>query len=287
MVFQFQQIPNLIRFRDKVLIKYSEIFYILKRVLMRIIMGKTKRDGWFVENNYSWLNPITGKKLLIQNEQGFKFWMSANNCDPTVTSTKVESEVLSRFIPSSGQIVIDVGANVGKYTVYTASCVGKKGKIVSLEPFKQTFDLLRQNIQENGFEDVVESRCQAASNQNGKTKMFFVDNAWEANSIAITHGKNFVYVDTIKLDSLVNEMQVDHVDWIKIDVEGAEYEVLLGAMNILKTNNLKLIIEVQEMNKEKVIELLKSIGFSCTKIDSYDENLTTKQPFYNLFCFKK
>jgi FkbM family methyltransferase len=252
---------------------------------MRIVLGKQKRDEWFKKRNRMWMNPIIGRKLLIRNEQGFRFWIRAGTEDAAIVSTKFERDVLEVFKPQYGDVVLDVGANVGKYVIHTANLVGEKGKVVALEPFNETFNILCENIRENGFEKIVKPIKIAVSDKKGKVRMYFKKNEWGLNSIVETPGKDYVEVNTDTIDSLLIELKIEEVNWIKIDVEGAEYHVLLGAVKTLTNNNINLIIEVRLANKDKVSNFLKSLGYSISILESYnldDEKIT----FYNLFAKK-
>ena len=276
--------PNAIRFRDKILLLYSEIIYLTKRLVMRIVRGKEKRDQWFTNHKYSWLSPIKGKTLLIRNEQGIKFWIKVGTSHVWLVSATYEPNVLSVFKPDEGDTVIDLGANIGKYTAYAGLLVGKKGKVIALEPFKETFDLLCRNIKQNHLEDLVIPICAAASDKNGRNKMFFLENSGEANSLVYNVSDNYVQVNTITIDSLVADMKLSNVNWMKIDVEGAEYNVLQGAKETLIKNNLNLIVEVLKDNQEKVFSLLKSLGYSISVLESYDDDRFSGKGYYNVLA---
>jgi len=279
--------PKIIRFSDKIILFYCKVRYISLRILLRIIIGKDRRDEWWIKQpNHSWMSPITGKRLLIENEQGLRFWIRANTEDASIVSTKFESNVLKVFKPSIGDVVLDVGANVGKYSIHIADLVGAEGKVIALEPFNETFDILCENIIENKFEKIVKPVRIAVSDRKGKAKMYFLRNWWGLNSIVETPGENYVEVNTDTIDSILSELKIKKVDWMKIDVEGAEYDVLSGCMDTLTKNNLNLIIEARYMNKDKIISLLKSLKYSVSIIESHDlkdENLS----YSNLFARKE
>jgi hypothetical protein len=78
-------------------------------------------------------------------------------------------------------------------------------------------------------------------------------------------------IKTIKLDDLIKNINLSKVDWIKIDVDGSKYEVILGAMNILKLFKPKLIIEIhsQEIGN-KIQKILKDLGYKVSLIKIWD-----------------
>lgn len=285
MTIQFDK-PKVVRFNDKILILYCELLHLTIRVLMRITMGKKRRDEWFRNSGRVWMSPITGKKLLIKNEQGFRFWVRANTADVVICSTKYEEAVISKFSPIKGDIVIDIGANIGKYTIYTANLVGVQGKVIAIEPFQETFDLLCKNIQENNLQERIVPLKLAIFDKKGKEKIYFLNDASLTNSIVYNITSDYQEVETDTLDSIIETIGIDHVDWLKIDVEGSEYNVLLGAINTLKKNNLKLIMEIFKVNKEKVVTLLTTLGYSITTLESYESDSFTGQGYENIFAKK-
>ncbi|GEM_PF-789501 len=276
--------PNVIRFRDKVLLLYSELVYLARRVVMRIIMGKSKRDEWFKQHTYSWITPVKNRIMLAKNQQGLEFWIKAGTIHSLLISNSFEPSVLNIFRPHENDVVIDVGANIGKYALYAGMLVGKKGKVIALEPFEETFRLLHRNIKQNDLEDSVIPLRVAISDQNGKTKLFFADDVGEVISLIYRVSDKYVEVDTITIDSLVENMKIRKVDWMKIDVEGAEYNVLLGARETLSKNKLNLVIEVLKVNEEKVFNLLKTLGYSISILESYDYDGYSKKGYYNILA---
>jgi hypothetical protein len=78
--------PNVIKFSDKILL-YCQLHLLLSN-MMRIILGKQRRDQGYKKHNHSWMNTITGRKLLIKNEQEFRFWIRSNSGYNGIVSTE-------------------------------------------------------------------------------------------------------------------------------------------------------------------------------------------------------
>lgn len=287
MKIQFTGCPNGVRIQDKFLINYAKLHYLSKRLYMRILLGKKRRNKILKDAEYYWMDPFNGKKLLVMNEQGYKFWVRVNkNWDfDIVSSERHEPKSIAAFNPTQGDVVIDVGANIGKYSIYAGHLVGKEGKIISIEPSLEPSELLKKSIKENHLQDVVTLIHVAISNKNGKQKLYFSDTK-PINSLLYQLSQNYVEVQTLTLDSLVEKLKLKKVDWMKVDVEGVEYEVLEGAKNTLKNNNVNLIIEILKVHEEKVLKFLKDLGYSISILDKYEADSFTGKGFSNYFAKK-
>lgn len=163
-----------------------------------------------------------------------------------------EGEYASRIFSCirENSTVYDLGANVGYYTVVFANLVGTTGKVVAFEPDPSTFPLLKATINLNNINNVVleqvavGARAGAAELMTNKGESsIVVDNANNAKT-------NIVWVRTIKLDDYLGDYTPN---FIKIDVEGFEYEVLLGAQELLAKQKPVVALELH-------IEKLKSRG---------------------------
>jgi len=128
-----------------------------------------------------------------------------------------------------GDIVVDAGAMTGIFTLKAAA--QKASKILAFEPFFPSYLLLRKNIKWNKLKNVIAFNI-ALSNRNEERKLWVHEAPGSQTFRKET--EEFVMVPTMKLDDVLEEEGVDHVDFIKIDVEGWEIPVLMGANEILK-----------------------------------------------------
>jgi FkbM family methyltransferase len=190
------------------------------------------------------------------------------------------------FTPKEGDVVIDVGAHIGPYTLKTSKRVGSNGKVVAIEADPENFNILNRNIQLNKFTNVIALNYAAYSKESkiklyllmkdsSYTKLYTVmtDRATKYNPVMTDRAgneKKFVEVQANTLDYLLELSGIKHedVNWIKIDVEGAEYDVLKGAKNILsKSDNISLLIEIHNLSTynttlyEPIKEFLNSYNF--------------------------
>jgi FkbM family methyltransferase len=153
-----------------------------------------------------------------------------------------ESKTLTFVLRSitDGGVFVDVGANIGGYTIRAA----KKARVYALEPHPRNFQLLAFNVKLNDRQNYVKTLRTAAASYVGKAKLV-VSNYHGRHSLLESRSRMeprnhlTIEVDATTLDSiLVGE---DHVDIIKIDVEGAEPLVLKGAEDALKRTKIVII----------------------------------------------
>jgi len=132
-----------------------------------------------------------------------------------------------------GMTVIDVGANVGVYTFSAAQRVGNRGKVLAVEPFSGCIRCLEQTCQINQL-DWVKICAGAASNQLGSAYLS-LQGANELNEIVSSESAagKLEKVACFTLDSLLDLHHLTQVDWLKIDAEGHEMQVLEGANRLL------------------------------------------------------
>ncbi|MBI5540690.1 MAG: FkbM family methyltransferase [Bacteroidia bacterium] len=184
-----------------------------------------------------------------------------------------EKEWLKSFL-KPGMICYDLGANIGFYTLLSAYLTFPNGKIVSLEPVSKTFDRLKANIDINDkISNCVSCYKIAASNSAGELEIFTASkdlHAW--NSLVAPQNKDeFIkeIIKTISLDSLFENENLPVPDFIKIDVEGWEENVLIGAKHILTKFSPTLLIEFTKDNLlragtsyQKLINILSDYGYN-------------------------
>lgn len=182
--------------------------------------------------------------------------------------------------------VVDIGANVGYYSLLAASKLTGEGKITSFEANPGIAELLFDNIHINGFGHKCQVVQKAVYSENGKLNFKVFGKFLGSSSIYATDetAKNFndslnnISVESVTLDSFFPAGE--KIDLIKMDAEGAEPYILRGAVRVLKENpNLKIIMEfspsiiaVAYESVELFFNDLQSLGFKMYLID-YDSSL--------------
>ena len=127
-------------------------------------------------------------------------------------------------------VVWDVGANIGHYSLFLASCVGKEGGILAVEPGEKTFALLCLSIETAGISNVkTVQKC--ISDKEGFVKFAGEDGETDLKQHVVEDGGRLVKSTT--LDKLLSRNEFDHPSFIKIDIEGSEPAGLKGASQLL------------------------------------------------------
>jgi FkbM family methyltransferase len=180
------------------------------------------------------------------------------------TSEPGLQNMLKNFL-KPGMTFYDLGANVGFLTVIAARLVGPSGKVVSFEPVSSNLKQIEHNLKLNDFRNVVvRSEALGGIDGQGRFLLSTEPNFGKLESAGlppVKHcGDTTVVVRT--LDSIASEQRLPAPDVIKIDVEGAETEVLRGATSVLKTARPILLIELHGTNRD-VSDLLDRLDYSC------------------------
>ena len=154
-------------------------------------------------------------------------------------------------ILAKGDVVLDVGANIGLTTIRASKLIGSKGNVYAIEAMPSTFEILKSNILLNKLKNVV---CvnEALAEYTGKAKIF---HNLEINrgSASLYSGENTggVEVTVNTLDEFVINHGIKTINFMKIDIEGAEYPLLMGASNFFKNNKPIVCIEFSREVKSK------------------------------------
>lgn len=207
------------------------------------------------------------KLILTKLQNGLKLWYRADDkyIGQRIALQKYEEyeSILILRNVNKNSVVADVGANIGYYTLLLAKICKK---VYALEPDKNCFGILKKNVKENNLKNVVLIN-KAVSDGKGKVE-FVVDKVNLGNSRIKSQRDCFaeprndvVSCDTLD-DILINEKQID---LIKIDVQGWEPKVILGAKKIIAKYSPVLFLEFN--GNYKMIKLLKKYYKNIFTVD--------------------
>jgi FkbM family methyltransferase len=155
-----------------------------------------------------------------------------------------ELESLARFA-KPGTTAVDVGANIGMYTVPLATAVGDAGTVLAFEPVPQTLEKLRSNIALNGLVNVVVVAA-AAADGPGVVDLRLANDSAYASLVRVKHDRGTgttLAVPAVTIDQVWEERNRPTISFCKIDVEGAELLVLKGAEDVLRACRPALLLE--------------------------------------------
>lgn len=182
-------------------------------------------------------------------------------------------------IPKPGWRVIDAGAYVGLYTLWSANRVGSGGKVIALEPHPQNLSLLRRNVELNGLRNIV-ILPYALSGQDGEAILYSPKYRALA-SLKREHAEYFRgevveehEVECVSLKTLLSIIGYDEVDLLKLDVEGLEYDILRHSAEVLsRIRRIVVEVHLNACSIPKLDKLLRESGYNTViKLDTRAEN---------------
>ena len=146
-----------------------------------------------------------------------------------------------------GDCIVDVGANIGVFTVKAAKLVGPSGSVIAIEPSKKNYAFLVANIALNGYRNILTGNW-AASDEKGEALLFLDGVGWRSSLFQDKgawpwkpRATERTKMDT--LDSLMDSCRVQKLDILKIDVEGAEFRVLKGGATLINRFRPRIVLE--------------------------------------------
>jgi len=172
------------------------------------------------------------------------------------------------FLPKPGETVVDIGANIGLYTLISSRRVQREGRVIAIEPDESNLTVLRKNVLINKCKNVTIVPI-ALGSSIGEKK--FYEGIMPTASSFYPDDKRMLYkvrkekiVKVVTLDSVLEKLSIKEVEWIKIDAEKADFEILLGSTSILqRSKNIKIIVEA---SNPKTFEYLQNMGFEVNTI---------------------
>ena len=170
-------------------------------------------------------------------------------------------EILDSVV-KPGDVFYDCGANQGIFTLAASKLVGDKGKIFSFEPQPYATRCLKDNLQLNNLDNVTVTEA-AVSDQAGSVTLDVSQSNVAASIVNDFGGTDTLNVETVKLDDIANEYG-DMPNVIKLDVEGAEFMALQGAVDILEASKPTLVLEVWDVadaHTQQSHDFLGALGY--------------------------
>jgi FkbM family methyltransferase len=271
---------------DKCVLYSLKAGYLGLRVVLRLFLGKEKRNKFCLKHQINFDNflyraveffRLDNSVLVVfaSPKYDYKFYSritrKVNNFlihDMYRSMVDHEEDVLEQFSPKIGDIVIDVGAAFGFYTILASRMVGQRGRVVAIEPQPDCYEMLNKNIKLNKLVNIVTLNYAVSSK---KTTLKLFSSYSTIQERAGESMESYIEVSADTLDNLLRSVGIDQVNWIKIDVEGAEYEVLKGAKEILSASkDISILVEVHGKDTYgPTTELLRSNNFNIEFEKSY------------------
>jgi len=207
---------------------------------------------------------------ILHLKSGIKFKMKHFMDAWTIKESFVDNEY--HYSPfGKKDIVIDIGANIGDFSVFAA--YRGAAKVYAFEPSRKTFQQFTNNISLNNMENVIKPFNMAVGGGNRFIKLYTSEMSGLASIYRTRGEKKHERVRSTNLKEIFTSNKILKCDFLKIDCEGAEYEILEKCPSNIYKKIKKIALEFHEMdpnhNHENLISKLKDEGFSIKS--QYDE----------------
>ena len=223
----------------------SKIVLLIFRKGVKLLSGHGIGEFYPVKVVFQFLSPRLKDPNSIAEVQGHKMFLDSKDTlglsvkgihEPRVT------ELVKKEVKKS-DVVLDIGANIGYYTLIAAKLVGENGKVFAFEPDPTNFAILRKNVELNGYKNVVLVQ-KAVSNKTGTLKLYISEDNLADHKIYNSHeGRQSIEIEATRLDDYFKNYD-GKIDLIKMDIEGSEGGAIQGMSSLLQKNkNVKIITE--------------------------------------------
>lgn len=167
-----------------------------------------------------------------------------------------------------GDTYVDVGGNIGNHVIYVSS-VCKPGKVIAFEPNPEAFQILETNVHLNELSHLVSLHRLGVSSTGGELGFANPSPANLGMARLVPNYQAQFQIKTVKLDDYLEEP----VDFIKIDVEGHELQVLEGMTGIMKTFQPRIYVEVDNSERDQFMAFIVSQNYTVqASLKQYEEN---------------
>ena len=237
--------------------QYKKNYGIVKAIRVLVHYGVVATKKIKQKNSNQFIVDVNQYKLeVIPGDLGISSELIMFQTHEPLT-TKLLSKELKK-----GMTCLDVGGNIGYYTLLESNIVGNNGKVIAIEPSPVNFKHLKKNLSIQDAKN-VDAYNFAAGDVDGEVNFLVYR---ESNgSFTIPDGETtdlpgeLIKVPAKRMDTFLNELNIEHVDFVRMDVEGYEHHIIEGMKNIIKNSKPMFQIEVHVtlLGKEGTKKFLK------------------------------
>lgn len=204
---------------------------------MAVGFSRLRNRAWYLlraprvyRNWWAIVLPTLGKSTVIELRNGSRYFVRPHKLDLAVVN---EAALLNPYLGrghvtvAADAVVVDIGANIGDFTVQAARLC-PRGRVIAVEPMKAACDMIATQVRLNGLTNVT-AICAAVSGEDGETTTDHLAGPYSID------GTGPERVPVVMLRTLMKELNVDRIDLLKIDCEGAEWDILPAAEDVLPT----------------------------------------------------
>lgn len=238
----------------------------------KLTKNRLIKNSFNIVNSFA-ISQLKESKIEINNQIMYLDEKDSLGLNFNENFEPLETQIVKNEIKKN-DIVLDIGANIGYYTLIFAQLVGNSGKVYSFEPDPTNFKILKKNIFVNKHKNVVLEN-KAVSNKEGNLKLYLsTENNGMHRIYPSKWCKESIDIHSIKIDSYFENEQ--KIDFIKLDIEGAEFDALIGMKSLIhKNKDLTIFIEfvptsLKEYgtNPEDILDFFINEGFKIFRINN-------------------
>ncbi len=216
-------------------------------------MGKLYREGSVTAVPFGQAKGLKWKRF---RRFASEYWLG-------IHELAVQDAITRELKP--GHVFYDVGANVGFFSLIASRLVGACGEVFAFEPLPENASVVAQQVSLNGLANVHLVRA-AVGRRTGRAGLVVTNSPSTPHLVEGETGGNCVTVDVVRLDDFVKEHPPP--DLVKVDVEGAEAQVLQGAQSLICKRHPAFLIELHgERRALDVFEILRWGGYEIRRLD--------------------
>jgi FkbM family methyltransferase len=213
-----------------------------------------------------YLRHQTKPTLMVETRDGARFQVRVNTSDRFIVweiwQAKVYDDTLLPIRPED--VVVDIGAHIGAFAVRAAR-LAHRGQVYAYEASSSNYALLMKNRQLNGLEN-LHIKNRAISNQHGMMPFYTVAENGGLGSLVQTTNDSREQVQAMPFTDIISENAIERIDLLKVDVEGAEYDILLNCPEDMLSRVQRVVMEYHEFRGEErshrdLVKLLEAHGF--------------------------
>jgi FkbM family methyltransferase len=257
----------------------STAMRLLPQGLKQKLVGSPAAPSWIANRVHFFLNRVPGPELICLPCEGvlagYRMKVDWSRFRSFIYGTW-EPEVIQtiREVVAEGSFAMDIGAHIGFYTLVLSRLVGPAGRVTAFEPMPETFKILEENVAMNDCRHVKVIR-KALLERPGRVMAHPPDSQPLPGGVSLVadHGTEAIPVEATTLDEFMH-IEKARVDFIKMDVEGAENLVLQGARHTIGAHHPTMLIEVHHFDgaaeASPVLGQLEAWGYQTRWIDRWE-----------------
>ena len=236
--------------------------------LMMLKEAKKKFKNWIIFP-FAYYNLIPTKLIIFKTRTNKIITIRKNSTDFMALSNVWLFEEYKKegFVIKQNDVIIDIGSHIGLFTLY-ASQFCTNGRIYSYEPIKENFELLSINLEKNNLKHVKKFNS-AVSKSNTFVEIFI--NKDEAGHSMFSKTSKGIKINSVTLQKIFDDNKIQNCNFLKLDCEGAEYEIIDTLPNEYFNKIEKIVMEyhLEDSNPEFIIKLKEKLISQMFEIEIF------------------